>query len=154
MNIPFLAGSAFAIFGIYLFGRAVRDYGKARASQEWPATKGRLTDVRLWGTRNIDGEIKDTEKLIVEYEYQVNGLKYTGRAAAFYTLVYPATVEFADSHPANSDVQVYYNPEKPDECVLIPGHKKDKPYSELILAALASVAGVVVAVLGGAGVIG
>lgn len=154
MNIPLLAGSAFAIFGIFLLVRAVGDYKKAQVSLAWPETRGRLTDVRLWGKRNIDGEMRDTEKLIVEYEYQVTGLRHRGRTAAFYTLVYPETVEFAESHPANSDVQVYYNPEKPGECVLIPGRKKDKPYSELILATLATMAGVVVAILGGSGVIG
>jgi hypothetical protein len=138
MNIPLLAGSLFAIFGIYLLGRALSDYKKAVASLE----------------RNIDGEMQDTEKLIVAYEYEFKGSQHSGSSAAFYTLVYPETVEFARSHSVNGEVTVYCNPKAPGESVLMPGPRKDKPYSDCILGVLGVVAGVVIAVLGFLGVIG
>jgi len=154
MNIPLLAGSLFAIFGIYLLGRALSDYKKAVASLEWPGVEGQLTDLRLWGKRNIDGEMQDTEKLIVAYEYEFKGSQHSGSSAAFYTLVYPETVEFARSHSVNGEVTVYCNPKAPGESVLMPGPRKDKPYSDCILGGLGVAAGLVVAVLGYLGVIG
>jgi hypothetical protein len=154
MNIPLLAGSLLAIFGIFLLYRALSDYKKSVASLEWPGVEGRLTDLRLWGKRNIDGEMQDAEKLIVGYEYEFKGGQYKGSSATFYTLVYPETVKFARSHSANSDVVVYCNPKAPDESVLVPGPRKDKPYSDCILGGLGVAAGLVVAVLGYLGVIG
>ena len=67
MIIALLAGFLFAIFGIYLLGRALSDYKKAVASLEWPGVEGQLTDLRLWGKRNIDGEMQDTETLTAAY---------------------------------------------------------------------------------------
>jgi hypothetical protein len=78
MNIPLLAGSLFAIFGIYLLGRALSDYQKAVASLECPGVEGLLTGLRLWGKRNIDGEMQDAEKLIVGYEYKFKGGQVSG----------------------------------------------------------------------------
>ena len=49
---------------------------------------------------------------------------------------------------------VYCNPKAPGESVLMPGPRKDKPYSDCILGVLGVVAGVVIAVLGFLGVIG
>lgn len=129
-------------------------YKSALASKTWPTIDGQLTDVRLWGKRNVGGEIKGAENLIVKYNYEVNGLKYTGTSATFYTLVYPKTMEFSERHPPNSDVKVYYNPKDPAESVLIPGLNPDKPYSDLILGFLGAAIGVVIATLGWMGVIG
>ena len=154
MIIALLAGFLFAIFGIYLLGRALSDYKKAVASLEWPGVEGRLTDLRLWGKRNVDGEMQDAEKLIVAYEYEFKGSQYKGSSVAFYTLVYPETVEFARSHSANGDVTIYCNPKAPVESVLVPGPRKDKPYSDCLLGAFGMIVGVVIAALGFLGVIG
>jgi len=145
MNIPLLAGSVFALFGVYLLGHAIASYKSAVASQSWPTTDGQLTDLRLWGKRNIDGEMKDAEKLAVEYRYEINGLKYTGRSAAFYTLVYPKTVEFAERYSSGRGITIYYNPSDPSESVIVPGRNPDKPYSDLIMGALGVVIGAVIA---------
>jgi len=154
VNIPFIAGIAFALFGIYMLIHAMTGYRKALASSSWPSVNGILTDVRLWGLRRIDGEMKDVEKLIVEYDYEVSGQKYTGRSPTFYTLVYPETLEFAQRHPAGSNIKVHYNPEDPSESVLITGVKKNKPYSDLILGALGVITGAVIATLGWMEIIG
>lgn len=130
------------------------NYKNALASESWPSVNGRLTDVRLWGKRRIDGEMKEAEKLIVEYEYEIDGLKYTGTSATFYTLVYPETLEFFKHYPKGSDVKIYYNPKDPVESVLIPGLKKNQPYSEFILGGLGIAVGAVIAALGWAGIIG
>jgi len=121
MNLALLAGLALALFGIYLLKHSVTSYRKALASQRWPSVNGRLTDILLWGPRNIDGEMKQAGKLNVTYQYAINGLHYTGTLPTFYTLMYPDTLEFAHQHAVNSDIKVYYNPKAPSESVLTPG---------------------------------
>ncbi|MBL1458310.1 MAG: DUF3592 domain-containing protein [Methylophaga sp.] len=154
MNIALLAGLALTLLGIYLLKHSLSSYQKALASQRWPSVNGQLTDVLLWGSRNIGGEIKDVEKLNVEYNYQINGQNYTGTLPTFYTLMYPETLEFANQHPVNSDIKIYYNPKNPSESVLIPGPRKDKPYSDLILGFLGVIIGAAIAVLSWMGIIG
>jgi hypothetical protein len=68
--------------------------------------------------------------------------------------MYPETLEFADQYPVNSDIKIYYNPKNPSESVLIPGPRKDKPYSDLILGLLGVIIGVAIAVLSWRGIIG
>ncbi|MGN8224473.1 DUF3592 domain-containing protein [Gracilimonas sp. BCB1] len=127
---------------------AVRNLRRAKQSEGWPVVNGELLSVELWGKRNIDGQMKDAEKLSVQYEYSVRNKVYTGTAVAFYTLMYPETTEFADNNSADSPVDVYYNPDEPSESVLIPGHRKgNKRYSDLILALFAVLIGIVVAVM-------
>ena len=154
MNIALLAGSALTLFGIYLLKHSVTSYQKAVASQRWPSVTGQLTEVLLWGSRNLGGQIKEVEKLNVEYNYQINGQNYTGTLPAFYTVMYPETLEFANQHPVNSDIKIYYNPKNPSESVLIPGPRKDKPYSDLILGFLGVIIGAAIAVLSWMGIIG
>lgn len=154
MNIPIIAGLVLALFGVYMLRRAITRYKNAVASHLWPTTNGHLADVRLWGKRNIDGEMKDAEKLAVEYSYEINGLKYTGRSVAFYTLLYPRTVELAERLSSKSNVKVYYNPKNPSESVLEPGLNPEKPYSDLIISILSVATGVVIATLAWLGVIG
>ncbi len=154
MNIAFLSGSGLAIFAVYMLNHAIANYRRADASLTWPSVNGRLTDVRLWGKRNIGGEMKPADKLAVEYIYELNGKKYTGRSPTFYTLVYPRTVEFAERYSSREEVEVHYNPNEPSESVLTPGLNPDKPHSDLILGALAIVAGVSIAILGWLKIIG
>ncbi|MBE9048494.1 DUF3592 domain-containing protein [Pleurocapsales cyanobacterium LEGE 10410] len=154
MNIPLIVGSVLALFGVYMLRHAIASYKYAVASLSWPTTDGHLEDVRLWGKRNIGGEMKDAEKLSVEYSYEINGLNYSGNSAAFYTLVYPKTVEFAERHSSNRNIKVYFNPRDPSESVLEPGLNPEKPYSDFIMGTLGVATGVVIATLAWIGVIG
>lgn len=117
---------------------AVLGHQKAIASLHWHTTEGVLTEVRLWGTRNIGGEMVETEKLSVAYAYEVGGVRQSGSAVAFDQLHYPETMDFAKDHTSGSRVKVFYNPENVGESVLITGLHPTKPYGGLILA-LASV---------------
>ncbi len=153
MNIPLIVGIGILIFSIYILRHAVVHYRKALASQKWPSVQGKLIDVHLWGKSNIDGEIKDVDKLGVKYEYQTQDRTHVGTTTAFFTLMYPETFDFATSHPLNSYIEVYYNPLNPTESVLIPGPRKDKRYSDLILGILGVLTGMVVAIFGWTGIL-
>lgn len=154
MNIPLWAGLAFAVFSAIMLWHAVAAYRLAKTSRSWPGTIGRITEVRLWGLRNVGGEMKDVEKLAVGYEFEVGGSRYTGTSATFYTLMYPETVAVADRLRASDEVKVHYQPTDPKISVLLPGPRKDKPYSDLTLGVVGMVIGVAVAILGWLGVIG
>lgn len=154
MNIALVVGGMVAVFGMYMLKHAVTCYKTAVASPSWPTIDGQITDIRLWGKRNIDGEMKDAEKLIIEYNYEIEGLNYTGRSATFYTLVYPKTVEFYDRYFSTRDVKVYYNPKNLFESVLVPGRNPDKPYSDLVLGSVAIAIGIVLVALAWLGIIG
>ncbi len=146
MNIPLIIGIGFVIFGTFLLRHAVHKYRKALESQNWPTVQGILVKVHLWGKRLVNSEMQAANKLAVEYEYTVQENKYTGISVTFYTLMYPETFNFAEDHPENSSVDVFYNPSNPSESVLIPGLRKDKPYSDLILAVLTIIIGVALVV--------
>ncbi|MBO6586929.1 MAG: DUF3592 domain-containing protein [Gracilimonas sp.] len=148
MNLPLLVGIAFTLFGVYLVIHAVRNHRRAKQSEDWPVANGKLVSVELWGKRNIDGEMKDAEKLSVKYEYILKGKVYESSTVAFYTMMYPETIEFAENNSPDQAVDVYYNPAKPNESVLIPGLRSgNKRYSDLILALFAVFIGIVVAIM-------
>ena len=140
MNIPFIIGIGIIIFGIYFLQYALQRYRKALESQQWPSVQGVLHKVHLWGKRLV--------------EYSVQKKRYTGTSITFYTLMYPETFNFAHDHPENSEVEVFYNPSNPSESVLIPGLRKVKPYSDLVIAVFALIIGVALAILAWFGVIG
>jgi len=155
MNLPFIVGSIFTVFSLWILKHAITNFRTARQSESWPSVTGRLVTVELWGTRNVDGVMKPVERLSIQYDYQVDGHIHTGKNVAFYTLVYPETVQFAENHPENSDVRVYYSPETPSNSVFIPGVKGDnKRYSEIILASMALTVGIAITTTGAYGWIG
>lgn len=155
MNLPLIFGSIFTVFSLWMLLHAITNFRTARQSESWPSVKGRLVNVELWGTRNVDGIMTPVERLSIQYDYQVDGHTHTGKNVAFYTLVYPETVRFAENHPENSDVRVYYSPQIPSESVLIPGVKGDnKRYSEIILASMALTVGIAITTAGALGIIG
>ncbi len=155
MNTPFLVGAGFALFCTWMLIGALSGYKKSLASKDWPSVNGKVLVVRLWGKRNVDGEMRDVERLSIEYSYDVQGINYKGTAVAFYTLVYPETVDFAHNHPENSEVRVYYQQTNPAESVLVPGPKSgNKRYSDILLASFGLVISLSVSILGALGRIG
>ena len=99
--------------------------------------------------------MQEVEKLAIEYVFEVDGETYKGATATFYTLMYPETVDFANNHPLNSEVSVYYETNDPANSVLIPGPRPgNKRYSDIILASIGLIASVSVAFFGALGKIG
>lgn len=152
--LPVLGGAAMGASALYMLRQALGDYRNALPSRHWPPVAGTLDETHLWGKRNVNGEMKDAEKLSVTYQYQVQGVSHTARAVAFYTLHYPETVEFAEHHPQGSQVTVYYHPGDPATSVLLPGPRENKPHAELVIGVLGLVAGLTVAILGWMGIVG
>ena len=144
MNIAFCSGLIFTLFGLYMLRHAITQHRKAVASLKWPAIKGEMLEVHLWGKRNIGGEIKEVNNLVVEYSYEAGGSLHKGSNATYYTLMYPDTVEFAEAHPAGAKVDIHYDPHKPGDSVVIPGPRESKPYSDLLLGGVGILIGLMV----------
>lgn len=143
----FLVAVGFLLFCIYMLRHALINHSNARASTSWTTTTGKLTELHLWGKRRVDGEMVGCENLSVKYQYTVNGKTFTGSRAAFYTLHYPETIDFAKRYPQGSTIPVLYNPQHPGESVIVPGLHPLKPNSEIWLAGVGVVI-MVVTVIG------
>lgn len=155
MNLSAIGGIIFGVFCLWLLRHAILNLRKADTSSGWPKVSGKMIKVELWGNRNIDGESKPVEKLNVEYEYEVDGKHFSGTNVAFYTLVYPETVEFANNHPEGSQVSVFYQPEDPSKSVLLQGAKGgNKRYSEVIMAIIGLIVSIGITLGGILGLIG
>lgn len=135
----FLVALGFLLFCIYMLRHALINRRNAKASNDWVSTNGKITELQLWGKRRVDGEMVDCENLSVKYQYEVNGTMFIGNRAAFYTLHYPETVDFAKRYPQGAVVPVFYNPQNPAESVIVPGLHSQKPNSEIWLAGFGTV---------------
>ena len=148
-NTPAIIGMFCIAFCLWMLRFALKNLTQADASSRWPNVEGRMISVTLWGKRNVNGEHKDVEHLSVKYGYEVDGMRYEGSQVGFYTLVYPETVAFAERHPSNSKVTVFYHPTNPQCAVLTPGAKgNNKRYSEVILASLALLVAIMITTMG------
>lgn len=155
MNAPVITGFLFSGFCIWLLMHGLRSYKKALDSLHWPGTRGEISKLELWGKRNINGQVQDAEKLSVDYHFAVNGKTFQGSRLAFYTLMYPETVNFANANPAKSHITVYYDPNNPDNCVLIPGSRSgNKRYSDIVIASIGLIVSIGITILGALGKIG
>ncbi|WP_414830459.1 DUF3592 domain-containing protein [Alteromonas sp. H39] len=151
MNVstPAIAGILSIVFCLWFLRFALNNLRNADSSKHWPGVQGHMVSVTLWGKRNIGGKSKDAERLTVSYRYEVDGKAYDGNRIAFYTLMYPETVRFAEDHPEKSDVSVFYDPENPRNAVLMTGARSsNKRFSEVILASFALMVSVVVTFMG------
>ena len=135
----FLVAVGFLLFCIYMLRHALINHRNAKASNDWVSVTGKLTELQLWGKRRINGEMVNSENVSVQYQYEVNGKTFTGRRAAFYTLHYPETVDFAKRYPHGAVVPVFYNPQNPAESVIVPGLHPQKSNSEIWLGGIATV---------------
>lgn len=116
---------AFLVVGILLVVGNVRARKRADASQTWPSTAGRilLSEVRISQTRDDDGNLQAPSFYpYVEYDYILNGQAYKSHKLGFGGHEMFTTHEAAAgklvSYPVGANVQLFFNPQKPDDSVL------------------------------------
>lgn len=119
----------FFIVGVVALFLGFRNRRKGTESNNWPAAGG--TIIRTWVSESTstdeDGFESTTYKPNVEYQYQLGANTYTSKKISFgatrsYSRHRKAEEELA-AYPVNGRVQVFYNPEKPEEAVLVRGTK-------------------------------
>ena len=120
---PLFAGFICLITGYFVafyFGKPILN--NATASKSWPAINGIIKSSRVITNRDNDGTMYSAD---VVYEYLVNGQKYNSSTirfeADFKSSNSSKAYEVINRYPEGREVQVYYNPEKPELAVLEPG---------------------------------
>ncbi len=117
------------IFSLFLFagGMGMILYGNAslrhnRASLHWPVVPGVMMQVELHNPPRHSYYVQAT------YSYIINGTRYVSHQIRLWNPSLRSNLSgdvyakpFAEAHPANSSVDVHYDPKNPDNAVLIPG---------------------------------
>ncbi len=103
---------------------------KAFASRYWPSTHGELlsnqTRLVVYDGREPDGGADLASALVTDfrYTYCVKGRRYHGKRVTFSDHVnkFTSSVRTLQNKFADKEtIEVYYNPENPEESVLVPG---------------------------------
>ena len=120
---------AFFFIGVGILISGIRNRRKATASNRWPAAGGVITNAWINESRSTDedGFTSTSYSARVEYQYAVGANTFTSRRISFgstqsYSNRRKARKEL-EAYPVNSRVRVYYNPQNPEEAVLIRGTK-------------------------------
>ena len=110
--------------GVFLVILYFRNKGKAKASEAWPATKGKITFTEV---RVDEYDDEDSFKVryvpVVRYEYQVGGELYEGKRISFGSeptfVTRQKAQQFLEGFQIEQEIDVFYNPDKPKETVLV-----------------------------------
>ncbi|TCK02654.1 DUF3592 domain-containing protein [Marinobacterium mangrovicola] len=101
---------------------------RAVKSNSWKKTPGFLLNkgTRLHISRDIQAKVVDWQSvhIDVEYEYEVDGVKYISKRATFSDMVnkpISSLNKILKEYLATENVVVYYNPKDHSDSVLFPG---------------------------------
>lgn len=103
----------------------IRELRKARATRSWPTTGGRILTARVHSFRGYNRSSHTSKTYYdpqVVYEYTINGTRYESHQIAIgigYSNHRREEVERKVApYKAGADVQVFYNPNDPNDAVL------------------------------------
>lgn len=120
---------AFFIGGIFATIYGVRNRRKGSASQSWPSARGVITNAWIQESTDTDEEGYTSTSYTPkwEYQYKIGQETYTSGRISFGGVTgygrQKRAQEELDRFPVNSQVQVYYDPEKHSDAVLVRGTK-------------------------------
>ena len=110
-----LVGGAFLVFGTF-------DTIQANMTKDWPTTEGQVVVSRVVsriGNISDDGDSTAYSPVII-YQYEIDGTKYIGDQVSTYQLANQTAKTINQKFPIGP-VVVSYNPDKPEEAVLLTG---------------------------------
>ncbi len=110
------------LFGVLFANVGYSTYKKAVETENWPSVMGIVLESRvIEDTQDTDTSYQP----YIKYSYVVDNKQYIN------TVIYPGDIinsgsydsikNFVDKYPERSQVPVYYNPNNPQDSVLIPG---------------------------------
>lgn len=123
-----ILAAGIALWGTWSVIKGFRMKARIDATKSWPATGGRITGVHVETritSRYQGGRTQRSVRYepVVTYEYQVGGTTYTGvkiqEAAKTYSK--SKADEVAAEYPVGAMAPVYYDPQAPDDAVLVQG---------------------------------
>ena len=154
MNTPVWVGLIAALFAIYMLKNAIKSLQQAQESLHWPSVEGEIIECGIFislGGSNVGGK---TKSLNVKYKYDVDGRSYKGERESLYTLRSNEVEELDKQYKSNPRAQIYYNPVNPTEATLIVGPRKNKKYSDILIACVALLVSASIVIAGYLGYIG
>jgi len=137
METPSLK-SIIAVFGFFLalllawFIYSAIGFTKGLSTLGWPATTGKVISCDVKRVPSSKGPSKFQP--VISYSYQINSVEYVSDR-------YSSTIargssqwanEVISKHPANSSIQVFYNPKNPKNSVLDPGLQSDDNWMTIL----------------------
>jgi len=123
--IGLVAGIVSLLGSVYLFFIRLGECRSAEASVKWPNALGVVTSSKM----NKFGLFRPAYAPFIEYSYEANGHKQTGKRIAYRVL--PSRDEkeiqrIVATYPPGAKVKVTYDPADPQNSVLEPGVKGTK----------------------------
>jgi len=98
-------------------------YQLAKASAAWPTTTGRIVTSRVDDARDSKG--KRSYSASVNFTYNVLNHEYLSdqiwAGGGYSSSSKPAHEQVVSRYPVGSEVPVYYDPQKPQQGILVPG---------------------------------
>jgi hypothetical protein len=107
-------------------GFSIWGYGvmrKARASLEWPVKQGTVLKSEVRST-STSGQSGYQHSANIQYKYTVNNKTYSSDkviAGSYSSNSARSAEKLTRQYKKGSNVKVYYDPERPDNAVLVPG---------------------------------
>lgn len=151
MNIvPILAGVAMSAGGVYLILQHFKIQKKIEQARRWPHSDGIMTKLEKIGMGNKVIGTDDYRRFMlrVRYDYNVNDKPYSGTRIVFGgdIIVKSEVEEFCGRYSEGDNAKVYYDPQNPEESVLMVDRPGGKNASELYFGIGLIVVGVIVAI--------
>lgn len=114
--------AVFGLLGVIFVIVALRARQKAKTSQSWPAAQGSIESATLREHSNADPEGSSFTyyEPIIQYRYMVMGQQYSGQKVGYGAskVGRSQAQKIIDRYTPGASVQVYYNPQNPQEAVL------------------------------------
>jgi hypothetical protein len=107
-----------ALIGLIMLISGMYRRSRISASQSWQQVEGTIVHS---GVERDPGHDSRGYRVLVSYEYAVNGVQYTGSRVGFDQRFYlrkKSAEAVAGKYPVTSRVPVYFDPAKPDDVVL------------------------------------
>ena len=131
------------IVGIALIAHSLYQRSRLRESESWVPSKATITKAELLTSNTTDSV---EYRILVVYEYAANGISYTGKRIGFgprsYLRKKRAQIEI-ERYPVSGTIAAYFNPEKPEEAVLVREAPSNILYLAMGISLLGLAAGIV-----------
>ncbi len=114
----------FSGIGFLLLRQAVNARRMGKLAQKWPSTTAIVQESSIEEEpgRNAMGNINVAYRVLVNYEYQVDGKVIQGDRVSFGspTFDYVSASNVIEQFAVGKEVPVWYNPDNHEDCVLAP----------------------------------
>ncbi|BBO76634.1 hypothetical protein DSCW_40510 [Desulfosarcina widdelii] len=129
---PAMEKLAFAVLflavGIVIAGFSYNGYRTSLASKSWPNVTGSIVQSEIEKQTSTSGEGADKKTTVKEYpkiayQYHIDGHQYKSAKISYLSSIGSAR-QVVSRYPQGKTIPVYYNPDKPEQAVLVPGNPK------------------------------